>query len=284
MKLGQTACVLLALIGCICSMQCAGQTPLISACAAFSADGTSATGTIKGGDLETRLTPLGSASKVLRSSVGNSIGCEAAFSKDGRWLATVVPAEKLTVFITDRAAGILHRRFESDWNTFHKMPFELEYRFPFLGGFSDNGSLILWRYIPQKGASESDTSSVRIHLQRWSIDGDLLSDEDLGLLGYESGAREPLSADGFGKLWVPGGCGNQCYRGFSFEPGHLVASSSLTMPKANAATPISLPMAKRFLSVSGERTNQQAMLFDYSGKIDHQISLPYAPEKSGFPV
>jgi hypothetical protein len=281
MKMGQAACVLTVLIGCIWSMQCAGQTSPISACAAFSADGTSATGTIKGGDLETRLTPLGSSSKVLHSSVGNSIRCEAAFSKDGRWLATVVAAEKLTVFITDRAAGTSHGRFESDWNTFHRMPFELEFRYRFLGGFSDDGSLILWRYIPQKGATESDASSVRIHLQRWSVDGDLLSDEDLGLLGYEGGGREPPSADGFGKLWVPGGCGNQCYRGISFEPGHLVASASLTMPKANAATPINLSKAKSFLSVSGERTNQQAVLFAYSGKIDDQVSLPYTPNLLG---
>jgi hypothetical protein len=283
MKRGQVTCVLTILIGIICSMRCAGQTPLILACAAFSADGAAATGTIKGGDLETRLTVPGISPNLLHFQVGNSNGCEEAFSKDGRWLATVVAAEKLTVFITDRVAGTSHGRFESDWNTFRKMPLEPGYRAPFLGGFADDGSLVLWRYIPQKGSNETDASTVRIHLQRWSVDGDLLSEDDLGPLGYEAGGRVPLAADALGQLWVPGGCGDRCYRGISFTPetGRLGASASLTLPKAIAATPINLPKAKSFLSVSGERTNQQAILFSYSGQIDHQVSLPFAPNLLG---
>lgn len=276
-KISHTTWFVVALVLGIWSVRCAGQSSRTPACAAFSVEGTAATGTIRGGDLETRLMPLGSPVKVLRASVGDSTRCEAAFSKDGRWLATVVTAKKLTVLITDRASATLESRFESDWNMLQTIPSEVLSSDRILGGFSEDGSLMLWRYVPQRGTNQWEAPSLRVHLQRWSIRGDLVSDEDLGVLGYEGGGREPISAEEFERIWIPGGCGRECFRGMRFDSGHLTTANSINMSESNGTTPINLSQTKSFLSVSGEQTKEQAVLFDYSGKVNERVSLPYFP-------
>jgi hypothetical protein len=215
------------------------------------------------------------------SSANLPIGCEEAFSADGRWLATVVSSNELTVVIVDRKTGAVHRQFASAWQTFHNMPLEPGYRSPFLAGFLEDDSLVLWRYVPQKGATDTDASSVNLHLQRWSVDGEFLSEQDLGASGFGIGGRGPLTAEGLRRLWIPGGCGNGCYRGVHFEAGHVDDDGSLTLPKDNATSPVDVRQANRFLSVVGERTNQKALLFDDSGKVESQVDLPYLPNLLG---
>jgi hypothetical protein len=260
---------------------CLGQIPPTSACAAFAEDGTLATGTIRNGDIETRLATPGLPIKTIRLAVGRSSGCDEAFSSDGNWLVTVVAADKLIVQITDLKTQELHRQFSSDWHSFHGMPIEPGYQSYFLGGFSTDNSLVLWRYIPQAGRTASDASTVSLHLQRWSIEGELISDEDLGISNVGISGRDPITADGFQRVWIPGGCGIDCYRGISFNQGQFVSDSPLVLPKKIAAKPVNMPVEKRFLSILGDRTNQSAVLLDYSGKVDSRVSLPFIPNLLG---
>lgn len=269
------------LLTCVEFRDAMGQNDRTGACVTFSADGAAVTGTIRNGELTTHLEEPGSPADTIHSVVGNASRCEEAFSNDGRWIAIVVPSDKLTVLIVDRKTRAIHNRFSSEWHGFHNMPFEPLYQSPFLGGFLDDGSLVLWRYVPQKGATDSDASSLDMHLQRWTVQGELLSEEDLGAPGSEPRGRGPLTANHMHQLWIPGGCGLGCYRGFSLETNKLVEDGSLHFQKANAATPVDIFTAKRLLSIVGDRTDQQAVLFDYEGKVESNVALPYTPNFFG---
>jgi hypothetical protein len=234
-----------------------------------------ATGTIRNGDLETRLAVSGSPAKTIHISVGNASGCEEAVSSDGKWLATVVPSDKLTILIPDIKAGALHRHFSSEWHTFDGYPLERGYDSSFLGGFLTDNSLILWRYIPQKQADPSNASVVKLHVQRWSIDGELLSEDYLGFPSY--GSPHFITAQNLQRLWIPGCCESICYRCFSFDHGQWKADNSLTLPRNDASRPVDVPSDKHLLTVLGEQTKQKAVLLDYSGKVDSEVSLPFFP-------
>jgi hypothetical protein len=239
------------------------------------------TSTIKDGDLETRLAFPGMPSKTIHTTVGTSWNCEEAISSDGTWLATVISTDKLTVQVIDLRSRELHRQYSSEWHTFHGMKLEPGYRAPFLGGFSADDSLVLWRYVPEKRDAASNASAANLHLQRWSVDGELIADDDLGVSGFGGAGREPISADGLHRLWIPGGCGIACYRGVSVDQGHVHAEGSLTIPFNDASVPIDIPTEKRLLSVAGERTDQKAVLLDYSGRIDSEVNLPFFPNLFG---
>ena len=258
-----------------------GQNARTPACSVISADGALATGTIRNGDLTTRLEEAGSTAITIHDPAANALRCEEAFSVDGQWLITIVPSDKLNVLVIDRKTKAVHKQFSSDWNTFKTMPFEPLYQALFVGGFLDDGSIVIWRYVPERGQTDADASHVVLHLQRWSVDGELLSDQNLGGGLAGSGARAPLTSDNLHRLWLPDRCGRACYSGMSLQANKFTANGSLTLPQDDAANPIDVSQIKRFLSVTGERTAQQAILFDYTGKIDSSVNLPYIPNLFG---
>ncbi|QNI30677.1 hypothetical protein H7849_16255 [Alloacidobacterium dinghuense] len=254
-----------------------GQTPSVRTCSAFAADGTLATGTIEKGLLETRLAARGAPAKVIRTTIANPWRCEQGFSGNGEWLITLLPAEKLTIQILNVKKQELHGQFSSEWHTFHNIALEAGYQSRFLGGFAPDDSIILWRYVPQEGRSPNDASIVHLHCQRWSIEGELISDQDLGVLGVAVGGREPIFGAGFKQFWVPDDCGYECYRRYRLDGDHAVTDGTLTFPKNDAAVPTYLVASNRFFTVSGEGTKQKAVLLDDSGKSDSEADLPFFP-------
>jgi hypothetical protein len=254
-----------------------GQGSSVKTCAAFATDGTLATGTIDKSVLETRLAVRGGQATVIRTTTSNPSGCEQGFSGDGKWLITVLPAEMLTIQILDVKRQELHRQFSSDWHTFHNMALEPGYRSPFLGGFGPDDAIILWRYVPEEGRSPNDASIVHLHYQRWSIEGELISDQDLGVLGHAVGGNEPIVGAEFKQLWVSDNCGYECYRHYRLDGERAVSDGTLTFPKNDAAVPTYLAASNRFLTVSGEGTKQKAVLLDDSGKSYSQVELPFFP-------
>ncbi|MFY9909958.1 MAG: hypothetical protein WAK56_08960, partial [Candidatus Sulfotelmatobacter sp.] len=211
---------------------------------------------------------------------GLSQHCEESFSGDGKWLATVVPNEELTVLIFDRKTKTVHRSFSSEWYQLRGAPIELMYKSSFLGGFLEDDSLMLWRYVPRAVANTTDASNADLHLQRWSIDGELLSDRDLGDAAWGPYGRQPF-VDGGGLLWRPSTCGEVfCYRGIKVSAAGIEDAGILKWPKDNADEPVALPASGEFLSVLG-RTNQKAVILDSSWGLKSQTSLPYFPSLLG---
>jgi hypothetical protein len=93
------------LLTCGSGEPCRAQSTSVWTCAAFSSDGALATGTIKQGDLETKLSEPGAAATTTHIAFDQSTGCEQAFSRDGKWMATVVATDQLKVMIFDRKSG-----------------------------------------------------------------------------------------------------------------------------------------------------------------------------------
>jgi hypothetical protein len=267
--------------------KCHGQNPLTDACAVFAADGGFATGTLRNGDLETKLNERGAVVATVRVAIGRSpfLGlsqrCEETFSTDGRWLATVVPSDELTVVIFDRKAQTVHRNFSSKWYRFHDMPIEPGHRSSFLGGFLQDDSLVLWRYVPRAVANAGDASNADLHLQRWSVEGQLLSDQNLGGVGFGPGGRQPIVFNEFNLLWIPNKCEVVCYRGVKASEGQFADAGTLKLPNDNATQPVTLPGDEGLLSVLGERTGQRVVVLDLSGRLEAQVSLPFFPNLLG---
>lgn len=252
------------------------QTPSVKTCSAFAADGTLATGTLDKGELDTRLTIPGTRAKVIHTAIGNAWGCELGFSADGKWLTSVLTAEKLTIQILNVKENELHRQFSSEWHTFHNMALEPGYGFRFLGGFAADDSIILWRYVPEDGPTPNDASILHLHYQRWSIEGELTSDQDLGLLGFAGrGGRGPILGPEAKQFWIP--WGEDGYQHYRFDDDRAVSQGTLTLPKDNSSMPSYLSTMHRFLTVLGDKTKQRAALLDDTGKIDSEIDLPFFP-------
>jgi hypothetical protein len=203
--------------------------------------------------------------------------CEQGFSGDGEWLITILPTDKLTIQILDVKKQELHSQFSSEWHTFHNMALEPGYHSRFLGGFAPDDAIILWRYVPEEGRSPTDASIVHLHCQQWSVEGELISDQDLGVLGFAVGGREPIFGAISKQFWIPNDCGYECYRRFRLDGDHAVSDGILTFPKNVVGVPTYLAASNRFLAVSGEGTKQKAVLLDDSGKRDSQVDLPFLP-------
>jgi len=271
--------IVAAIFCCVSFASCFGQTPRTAACTVFAADGSLATGTVRDGDLETRLDVPGSPVRTIHTSVGNASGCEEAVSSDGKWLATVVPGDKLTVLITDMKAGALHSRFSSEWHTFNGYPFERNRSMP-LGGFAADNSIILYRDVPQQRAGRGGADG-ELHVQHWSTESRLLWEDNFGITDVGCGGDDPIAAQNLQRLWVPRGCFTRGYQGFTFDQRDWIADNSLTLPKHYTSTPVDVQNANRLLTVVGDRTNQKAALLDYSGKVDSEVSLPFFPNLLG---
>ena len=262
------------------------QNPITGVCAAFAADGTLATGTLRNGDLETKLEERGTVFATTHVTIGGSPfrgltqHCEEGFSSDGKWLATVVPSNKLTIVILDRGAKTVHRTFSREWFRHRDMPIEPGYRSSFLAGFLQDDSLMLWGYAPRNVENATDASNADLHLQRWSVDGELLSDQNLGDSLFGPAGRQPIVDTGGGLLWIPGKCEVFCYRGIKVSAAKIEDVGILKLPKDNADEPVAVPANERFLSVLG-RTAQKAVLLDSSGAQESQVSLPYFPNLLG---
>jgi hypothetical protein len=256
-------------------------------CAAFAEDGTLATGTLLNGKLETKLYERDVVSATTQEAMtsfafrGLLQSCEEAFSSDGKWLATTVTGSDLVVVILDRATKAIHRKFSIAWNQLHSMPVEPMYRSSFLGGFLEDDSLALWRYVPNAVANSTDASNTNLHLQRWSLEGELLSEKDLGSVGAGPGRLTPIPAAGFNAIWIPSKCEEvPCYREAKVLADKTEGGRTLRLPHDNSAEPVPLPGNERFLSVLG-RTAQEAVLFDSSGQLMAQVALPFFPNLFG---
>jgi hypothetical protein len=261
------------------SKPCYGRSGRNVACAAFSTDGDLATATLKGDDLETRL-DSGGAVVTTHTSVDFMRGCEEAFSEDGKWLATAVPGSELNVIIHDGKTGQLYRRFSSPWRQLKSHTPEWFYQSSFLGGFLQDDSLVLWRYVPR--ADLANVSAADLHMERWNIQGTLLSDLDLGDVGYASGGSQPLALNGLTMLWLPGRCRPDCFRAVKVSESTIEDTGELTLPDDTAVEPIPLKSGQEFLTVMGEqRTSQKATLLDATGKLQKQVRLPASPNFIG---
>jgi len=269
------------LLGCGLSEKCLGQNTVSGTCAAFAADGALATGTLRGDDLETKLDQRGVALVTTHADIrGLPQRCEEAFSADGRWLATVTPGSELTVVILDRKTGSIHKRFSSQWFQLRDIPMEPAYRSSFLEGFLQDDSVVLWRYVPLAVANTADASHVDLHLQRWSVEGELLSDQNLGSVGFGPGGRQPIAFNGLGLLWIPGKCEVACYRGLRISATQIAEAGTLKLPDKNAAEPVALLGNEGLLTVLGD-TAQKAALLDSSGRLQAQVGLPFFPNLFG---
>jgi len=282
MQLCRPAFIFFLLISLAWCEQSHGQGTRTRACAAFALNGTLATGTIKDDVIEIKLNALGASAVTTHASIDNSRRCEEKFSSDGKWLATVVPGNELTVVIHDGKTGSVHKQFSSAWRLLPHYPIEWAYTSSFLGGFLSDDSLVLWRYVPRAAADPAVKSQLDLHLQRWSIDGELLSELDLGELGSAVGERQPISADGLGLLWLPGTCRPTCYKGLRIAGTQIQKEGDLTLPDDTAVSPVPLPNKNELLTVAGmQRTAQKATLLDLSGRLQEQVSLPHFPNLLG---
>ncbi|HEY2912905.1 MAG TPA: hypothetical protein VGK21_06070 [Candidatus Angelobacter sp.] len=242
-----------------------------------------ATGTVKPDEIEIRLTPSGAPVVTTQASITNSRSCEEKFSSDGKWLATVVPGAELTVVIHDSKTGSIHKQFSSAWRQQVNHPIEWAYMSSFFGGFLPDDSFVLWRYVPRPVAATSDGSYVDLHLQRWSIEGEMLSEVDLGEISSGASGRQlPTFANELGLLWLPARCRSTCYKEVRVSGAQIQKEGDVTLSDDIAVGPALLPGKNELLTVVGiQRTAQKATLLDSSGRIQKQVRLPYVPNLFG---
>lgn len=260
------ALVLALLFGGCFGARCFGQSTRLATCATFAADGSLATGTLHNGELKIN---LDGHTILIRIEGGFQYrdSCEESFSDDGKWLAVVVPADKLTILIVDRKVQTLHRQFSSEWHQLRNVPLEPGYTFSHLDGFLHDGSVALWRYVPRAVADASDGSHVDLHLQRWSVDGELLSDQSLGDVSAGQAQRPPINLDDDSFVWIPAGCETGwCYRGMKISGPTLTPAGYLSLPTDLASQLVPIPLNKGFVGVTGKSSIQRAVLLDGSGK------------------
>lgn len=251
-------------------------------CVTFSAAGALATGTLKDDALETRLSVPGVPDVTTHSSIAGARRCEQTFSNDGKWLATVVSGSDLTVVIHDGKTGTVHKQFSSPWKQTDGRPLEWAYMSSFLGGFLADNSLLLWRYVPRLVADRSDASNIDLHVQRWSVEGEMLSEVNLGGLGFSLQGRQPIFARGTGLMWLPGKCGPICYKTMKVAGAQIEDAGSLTPQETLAAPPAPLPGKNELLAVMGaQQTSQKAALLGPSGSVQKQLTLPHFPNLFG---
>lgn len=251
-------------------------------CVAFSAAGALATAMLKDGELETRLSVSEVPDVTTHISIAGARRCEQTFSNDGKWLATVVSGNDLAVVIHDGKTGTVHKQFSSQWRQIDGRPREWAYMSSSTGGFLADNSLLLWRYIPRPVADPSDESTIDLHVQRWSVDGEMLSELNLGGLGFGLQGRQPIFARGTGLIWLPGKCGSICYKAMKASGAQIEDAGSLMPPKNLASPPAPLPCKNELLAVLGaQRSSQKAALLDSSGSVQKQVTLPHVPNLFG---
>ena len=232
------ALVCALLVGGGLGARCIGQSLRPATCATFAADGSLATGTLHNGEFQIKVDGHPTTVRIEGGPQYRG-SCEEAFSEDGKWLAAVVPANELTILILDRKAQTLHQ-FSSDWHQLRNAPLEPGYGFSFLGGFLSDDSLALWRYVPRAVPDPSDGSHVDLHLQRWSVNGELLSDQNLGI--ETRGRPAPISLGAGSFVWIPAGCTTgTCYTSMKISGTTLIPTGNLSLPKDFASQPCTDP-------------------------------------------
>ncbi|HYX53150.1 MAG TPA: hypothetical protein VE783_06845 [Candidatus Limnocylindrales bacterium] len=248
------------------------QTTPHGICSAFAPDGTLATATGRNGDLELKITDP--ESKVVLDEVQQLPGalakkCEQAFSPDSKWLVTVVYANELTVFVYNLEARRLQKKFSSPW-----FGFETGYGSTFLAGFLPDDSLVLVRYVRQNVADHSDASHIKLHLESWSVNGELLSDREIGDDYY---GRQPVFFSDLDLLWIQDNCGTTiCETGWTISKTGITKEGSFQLPGDYHAPAVALPEKDDVLYIYGE-AKQKASLLDPSGHVESEISLPFTP-------
>lgn len=277
MGIGRTlrfAVVSALLFGGCFGARCFAQSIRPATCATFAADGSLATGTLHNGELQIK---VDGRATVVRVEGGPQYrgSCEEAFSEDGKWLAAVVPANELTILILDRKVQTVHQ-FSSPWHQLRNAPLEPGYASSFLEGFLSDDSLALWRYAPRAAAEPSDGSHVDLHLQRWSVDGELLSDQNLG--GIAKLGRAPISLDAGRFAWIPAECNTGwCYRGMKISGTTLTDTGNLSLPSDFASQPVPIPQNRGLVGVTGKTSIQSAVLLDASAQVQSRVALPVFP-------
>lgn len=254
------------------------QASLVGTCTAFASNGDLLTGTIEDGKLELRLSPLGKPTILIGEPIENTKPCEISFSSDGKWAVIVAVSNELMVFVIDRATGTVHSKFSSSWLNLRNMPLERGYQGNFLGGFAENDSLVLWRYAPRPVANTNDGSNVEIRRQLWSIDGELLVDQDLGRPGW-SGWRTPIALGTTGVLWLAASCNatkTTCFRELRIRAHDIEDGDTISIPDSLATTLVPVAKNDTLFAVAGsQETEQQALLLDRTGHVLDQAKLPF---------
>ena len=236
-------------MGSFCSKQSLGQFIPVTACVTFSSSGALATGTVRDrSDIEIRLAEPAARSVAIHVNIPFSESCEQAFSSDGNWLATVVKAEALQVVILNCKSGLVQAQFSSPWQLFHKFPFESQSRSGFLAGFTPNDNVALWRQVPHDPTDTRASPLIDMHVQIWSVKGELLVDQLLGNAGRndtQTGAAE----NGLTRICRPAG---GCY-------WHLSSPDQQDL----------------FMTIDrkGDK-DEKATLFDHSGEVKAELDLP----------
>jgi len=282
MRLRRAAFVFFFLISSALVEQSFCQNLRTPVCVTFSAAGALATGTLKDDELETRLSVSEVPAVTTHTSIEGARRCEQTFSNDGKWLATVVSGNELTVIIHDGKTGAIYKQFSSPWRQIAKRHPEWAYMSSFLGGFVADNSLLLWRYVPRPVADPADASNIELHVQRWSVDGEMLSELNLGDLGFGLQGRQPIFARGSSLMWLPGKCSSICYKTMKVSGTQVEEAGNLTPPDNLAGPPAPLPGKNELLAVVGaQRTSQKAALLDSSGSVQKQVTLPHFPNLLG---
>lgn len=243
----------------------------VIACTTFAHDGALATATIRDDSkVEIKITESGAGVVTTRLDIPFSKSCEQAFSNDGFWLASVVRSDSLKIIVVDRKSGLIHHQFSSPWSQ-NQPPFPTEsgYRNTILAGFLPDQSLAIWRYLPRGAA---DPRGTDLHLQLWSVEGELISDQAVG--SASDGPYAPIINSSLTQFWIPGNCAT-CYQGFSLADGKIVPSDALKVLREGDRGFAALPEQDVFLTVtaSGERAGKVTS-FDHTGAVKIQIDLP----------
>jgi hypothetical protein len=275
MRSRRTPVLFFFLLSLVLCEQSQGQGMRTRTCVAFAPAGTLATGTVKTDEVEIKLNVSGALVVTTHASIPNSRSCEETFSNDGKWLATLVSGSQLTVVIQESNNGKIHKQFSSEWRQVADRPIEWSYESSFLGGFLPDDSLIVWRYVTRVVAHPVDASHVDLHLQRWSVEGEMLSELDLGDLGFGVGGRHPIFANGLGLLLVPGRCASACYKEIEISEAQEVGF--LNLPADLSTGPAFLPDNNGLLTILGQRSIQKLALLDPTGRLQKQVTLPHFP-------
>src|SRR5664280_149536 len=274
---------MLGLVTLLWVSRASGASSVPETCVAFSNDGSLSKGTVFQDGLKVALNVKGMevTKKVeIHDSTQSFRTCEQGFSDDGRWIGAVVASDSLMVAVLDRSDGSVHRQFSLPWNKLNDHTTERSYGASYFGGFLPDDSMVIWRYVPQPRSSPNAEPTAKIHLQRWRVDGALLSDRNIGEMTLTGNVANPLPIDRFNLVGIPRG--DRSDRGVKLSEAQLESAGTLTLPKDTIANPAAMPGNNGLVAVTGsERGPEKAVLLSPSATVQAEVKLPFFPNLLG---
>jgi hypothetical protein len=262
--------LLYALLGALYCVAGHGESAPPTACALFAPDGAVATGTIRDqGRLEIKLSRADSPVLTATAVTPAATHCELAFSADSKWLAALVPAAAMKIVFMDRAAGTT-RQFSIPEPVSASSGHGFRFR---LSGFLPDGSLALLMSADRRGSVRESLSREEWFLERYSMEGTLLSHQSLGVQrmgGYAFGSNN------LDRLWIPGVC-NDCFRELALHGNTLDFIKALTLPNNVSDKPAYVPERDLLLYVRGRPYASRATVTDLASHKRETVSLRFFP-------